>query len=634
MCGIAGWIGVVPDASRVGEEVARRLAHRGPDASGRRIWPDASLLFRRLSILDLSDSGSQPMSNEDGTVWTIFNGEIYNHHEIRGWLEGRGHVFRGSCDAEVVPHLYEEVGADFAQRLRGMFALAIYDVPRRRLLLARDRFGIKPLFFAPGPRQLAFASEINALRAVPDVNWTPDAQAVSDFAALDFIPAPATLYAGVRCLEPGHVLEASLSDGRLSHSLRAYHRWEIATDSSLTREGAAERAANLISGAVEDQLESDVPLGTLLSGGIDSSLVSRAAQRATPAGIRSFSVRFADRAHDETAAALAVASRIGSTHTVIEVPREEGTWESVTGLLRHAGQPFADTSLFPVRAVCRAMRREVTVALSGDGGDEAFGGYNLFGQLPLIERYRTLPGGLRRIAGAALDPLARAGLIRRSLPSRAAELDQADDVSVVESLYSWLRPGEHRRLLGEASLLPPRRHFERRWNHALPEGASGTEALSALATEVGLRLVLPNDYLFKVDLASMRESLEVRVPLLDERVVAFGLTLPHRLKVSGRKGKRVLRDVAARWFPQEVSERPKQGFGMPVASWVDGEFRTALRETVLAPSSRLAGVFDPSVYGPWVESFCAGRQNGVSSQALAQRVTMLLALHLSLHGEA
>ncbi len=514
-----------------------------------------------------------------------------------------------------------------------MYAFALYDVRRSRLLVVRDRFGIKPLFFAPGPGRLAFASEINALRAVPGVDWSPDRQAVSDYAALGFVPSPASFYTGVRSLEPAHVLEASWASGAVRWTTRQYHRWRVAPDPGLTREAARNRARDLIGEAVESQLESDVPLGTLLSGGIDSSLVSAAAQRARSGGISSFSVRFADREFDETSAALSVAERIGSRHAVIDVPPGGGRWEAVVALLRHAGQPFADTSLFAVQAICREMRKHVTVALSGDGGDEAFGGYDLFRHLSSIDRLRRLSPGLGFAARASLRPLASMGLVRRTLPRRAKELAGADDTTVVESLYSWLRPADHAQLCRIRGVHPVRRLFEGRWDNIVD--GDGLEALSARATEVGIRLVLPDDYLFKVDTASMHESLEVRVPLLDERLVAFGLTLPHRLKVVGRKGKRVLRDVAEEWLPADVIERPKHGFGMPVRSWVDAEFKDALRERLLSPSSRLPDYFVPEIYAPWVEAFC-GERNGVtlSQHALTQRVVMLLSADLALRPEA
>jgi len=327
------------------------------------------------------------MANADGTVWTIFNGEIYNHCELRRQLEARGHVFKGRSDTEILPHLYEEEGAEFVSKLRGMFALAIYDTRPRTLLLARDRFGIRPLFYAPGTEWFMFASEIRALCELPGIDNWPDRQAISDFAALFFIPAPETVYTGIRALQPGEILEAQLDAHGVSYTIRTYHQWAIAPHPAMTLAQAAERTAGLLMPAVRSQMESDVPLGAFRSGGINSSVVSVAAQAALSAQLQTFNVCFAEQAYDETWAEVAVAQHIGSRHETLDMDDMRGTWDYITGLLRHAGQPFADTSLFAVHAVCRLMRRHVTVALSGDGGDEGFDGSTSTGGLP------ALPGG-------------------------------------------------------------------------------------------------------------------------------------------------------------------------------------------------------------------------------------------------
>jgi asparagine synthase (glutamine-hydrolysing) len=286
------------------------------------------------------------MANEDGTIWTVFNEEIYNHREIRRDLESRGHIFKGHSDTEVLPHLYEEEGFDFVARLRGMFALAIYDTRNQTLILARDRFGIKPLFYAPGKDRLAFASEIRALLQLPGIDTQPDRQAIYDFAALFYIPAPETFYVGIRALQPGELLEAQLNRDGVSWKTRTYYLWSITPDPTLTLDQATERANEFLTTAVQRQLESEVPLGALLSGGIDSSLVSVAAQTALDGELRTFNVRFPEKEYDETWAALAVANHIGSRHETLDMNGVGGTWEHVTSLLSHAGQPFADTSLF------------------------------------------------------------------------------------------------------------------------------------------------------------------------------------------------------------------------------------------------------------------------------------------------
>lgn len=636
MCGIAGWLGSVTDGQQSATRMAQALRHRGPDSQGIRSWPEATLVHTRLSVIDLSPTGAQPIANQDETVWAVFNGEIYNHRDLRRELESRGHVFRGRSDSEVLPHLYQEEGPGFVSRLRGMFSLAIFDTRAKTLLLARDRFGIKPLFYAQAPQRLAFASELNALLTLPGVDDRPDRQAIYDFAALLYIPAPETFYRGIRALQSGEVLEARLNQGDVSWKTRTFHQWTISPDPGITAAQAVDRTDALLTAAVQRQMESDVPLGALLSGGIDSSLVSAAAQKAANRSLHTFNVRFSEREYDETWAAVAVARHIGSDHTTLDMDEGRGTWDHVTGLLRHAGQPFADTSLFAAHAVCRLMRQHVTVALSGDGGDEAFGGYNTFWQIARIARVQWLPAPLLRATSFLLTPAAGLGLVPHRLLHRLREFENADDISVMQSLFSWIREDEHRRLcLDEGKLLPIRRFFESKLDIRLPRGSSRLERLSAAATETNLRLVLPNDFLFKVDTASMKESLEVRVPMLDEDLFAFGLTLPHRLKVSGRTCKLVLRGVADRRLPPAVARKPKWGFSIPIDTWVDASFKTRVRETLLGRMSRLPDVFHPKTYRPIIEAFCNGQLHpDMSRQGLYQRVVMLLSVHLALNSKS
>ena len=632
MCGIAGWLGSQPDSEKHAQRMRDALYHRGPDAHGIQSWPQATLIHTRLSILDLSPTGAQPMANEDDSVWVVFNGEIYNHHDLRMDLEARGHQFRGRSDTEIIPHLYEEEGSKFVEKLRGMFALAIYDKRTQTLILVRDRFGIKPLFYAPENDRLAFASEIPALLDLPGVDKRPDPQAVYDFAALTYIPAPETFYAGIRALQPGEILEAKLEHERITWKTRIYHRWGITLDPTLTLAKAAMQADKLVQAAVRRQLESDVPLGALLSGGIDSSLVSVVAQEALQGRLHTFNVQFAEEEYDETWAALAVAEHIKSHHETLSMDNIKGTWEYVTGLLRHAGQPFADTSLFAVNAVSHLMRQRVTVALSGDGGDEGFGGYNFYWRIGRVARWQNLPAHVWHGASWALTPLAWLQAIPPRFPQQLSEMAGADDTSVIQSFFCWVREKEHAQLCQDLSVLPIRRLFESQWEHQLPAKASRLERLSARATETNIRLTLANDYLYKVDTASMKESLEVRVPMLDEDLMAFGLSLPHQLKVNGRTCKKVLRAVAERRLPSAVANKPKWGFGIPVDTWVDANFKVHLRETLLGKVSSLPEFFRPEVYRPMVEAFCDGLPYpSVSRQGLYQRVIMLLSVQLAMN---
>ena len=633
MCGIAGLFGKEALDAGVGERVLEALRHRGPDGNASKTWPEATLLHTRLRIIDLSPTGDQPMSNEDGTVWTVFNGEIYNHHELQAELEKRGHRFRGRADTEVLPHLYEEYGDAMFAHLRGMFGIAILDLRQRRLLLARDRFGIKPLFYSAGGGAVVFASEMNALREFPGVDLTPDPQAIADFAGLLFVPAPHTIHRGVSALSPGEFIDCRLgNDERVSVARRRFHEFTSEPNQDLTLDQALDDVDTLVEKAVVRQLESDVPLGSLLSGGIDSSLVSLYSRRNVEGDLLTFNVRFPDAEYDETPAAQTVAHAIGSRHQTLEMDGQGGTWEAVTSLMRSVGQPFADTSLFAVDRIAAAMRRHVTVALSGDGGDEGFGGYDVYWQIAAVNGLRRAPAFFWRAGAPFVAPLARFGVVRPTLARRMRDLAGADDTGILQTFFSWLGERELRALTGPLDGVEPlRRLFEPHWRHSLGRSVSPLERLSARAVELNMRLILANDYLPKVDTGSMRHSLEVRVPMLDEDLIAFGLTLPHALRVEGRKGKRLLRALAGRHLPASIAARPKQGFSVPVDRWVDDSFRVTLRDSLLDSGSPVGDYFVRRVYTPWVDAFCRGRTlPGLSREGLYQRVMMLLALDLAL----
>jgi asparagine synthase (glutamine-hydrolysing) len=466
---------------------------------------------------------------------------------------------------------------------------------------------------------------------LPCVDDRPDRQAIYDYTALFFIPAPETFYVGIKSLQPGDLLEAEFDGHTVGWKTYSYHRWSIAPDPALTFDIAVDRADDLLTTAVRRQQESDVPLGVLLSGGIDSSLISAASRRAMNTGLRTFNVRFSDAAFDETWAAVETAKHIGSRHETLAMDDNQGTWDYVTALLLHAGQPFADTSFFAANAVCRLMRHHVTVALSGDGGDEGFGGYDVFWQIARIARWQRLPVEIWRHLPFVLGCLAGLGLVHKRFSQRAAQLTGADDTSIVEDLFCWVRSEEHNKLCWQTDVLPVRRLFEPKWERSFPPGASRIERLSAHTTEVNTRLVLSNDFLFKVDTASMKDSLEIRLPMLDEDLFAFGLTLSHDLKVGGQTCKRVLRAVAKRKLPAAVANKPKWGFGIPVDTWVDAEFKDCLRDTLLAPSSKLAEFLRPEAYRRIIEAFCDGRSlPDISRQGLYQRAIMLLSLQLAL----
>jgi len=346
--------------------------------------------------------------------------------------------------------------------------------------------------------------------------------------------------------------------------------------------------------------------------------------------LQTFNVQFLDKEFDETWAALEVAKSIKSRHQILDMADGQGTWQHITGLLLHAGQPFADTSYFAVNAVCHLLRKHVTVALSGDGGDEAFGGYKTYSDLNKISRLQMAPTFLLRGGVGFFHLLQKFGGGVGGWVNHLENLGVADDTSILQYLCSWIRQKEHQALCRDSHLLPIRRLFEPKWAYKFPKGASRLERLSAQATEINVRLRLPNDYLFKVDTASMRESLEVRVPMLDENFFSYGLSLPHRLKVEGQTCKKVLREVGKRRLPPAVTNKPKMGFGIPVDKWVDSHFKVRLREVLLGSTSCLPEFFKPEAYRPIIESFCEGSSlPSISRQGLYQRAIMLLAVHLA-----
>jgi len=627
MCGLAGWLGHTRVSDDVVAAVAAGMRHRGPDGMGVKRFENAGLIHTRLAVIDLSEHGAQPLANEDGTIWVAFNGELYNHHELRNDLRRRGHRFRGSADTEVLPHLYEEYGAEMFERLRGMFAIAIFDAQTDTLVLARDRFGIKPLFYAPGPHDVAFGSEIPTLKLFPGIDLTPDRQAISDYLSVMYVPAPLTLFRGIASLEPGCSLVVRRDRSGVTLSQHEFHRWSYAIDEDLTLDAAAEQADALISQAVRRQLESDVPIGAMLSGGIDSSLLAAAAQEGLDGNLLSYNVRIADAELDETAAATAVAEHLGLEHTTVALTEQPADWDAVSGFLGDLGQPIADPAVFAVAAVSRAMREHVTVALSGDGGDELFGGYRMYWKLGAISRLVRLPTAALTAAGAGLRPLAAAGVVGGTMPSQLQELRGADDTTIIQSLYATINGADHVALARDAdSVESPRRLFERIWERTGPR-VSRLDRLSSHATEVGIRLQQASWLLFKSDMGSMRESLELRVPLLDEDLADFALSLPHRLRVERRAGKRVLREVASRHLPPAIVSRPKQGFAVPLEHWVDDGFRRAVGEVVLDAGSPLPEYVEPATYQPWLTAYSESRQvEGMPSRALSHRVLMLVAL--------
>lgn len=590
MCGIVGIVQSheAPVDPAVVDHMAEAIAHRGPDDQDRYVAPGVGLAYRRLKIIDL-ETGDQPIANEDRTVWTVYNGEIYNFPELRADLEKRGHVFRTRSDTECLVHGYEEHGDGIAEKLRGMFAFAIWDVRQRRLLLARDRLGKKPLVYAPLPAGMAFASELQALLRVPGIPREIDAGALGDYLAYGYVPAPATIYRAVRKLPPGSRL--IWEDGRCR--IERYWRPEFLPKSRLSQDAALEQLEHLLEEAVRIRLISDVPLGALLSGGVDSSTV--VALMARSAGkVKTFSVGFDEASFNELPHARRIAERYGTDHHEFVVRPEAA--EILPTLVRHYGEPYADSSAIPTYYVSRLARQHVTVALNGDGGDEAFGGYDRVRAMWWAERLRGIAAGPKLISlGAAVA--------RRLPPSRVRSIARAERFLRVAGMPSarryarWtatipaelmaelLEPAWHRAIVEARSFT-----VEREFEAAMAGGLSLVD--SVLATDYAS--YLPNDLLVKMDIASMANSLETRSPLLDHHVVEFAARLPDGMKLHrGLDQKHLLKRLARKLLPPENIDRPKMGFGVPVGTWLRQDLRTLAGDALLSSEALARGYFRP-----------------------------------------
>jgi asparagine synthase (glutamine-hydrolysing) len=590
-----------------------RLRHRGPDDAGTYRDDRATLGFRRLSIVDL-EGGHQPLSNEDGSVWVAFNGEIYNFPALRNRLEARGHTLRSAGDTEVLVHLYEDEGPGFVEHLRGMFALAIWDTSRRRLVLARDRLGQKPLLYRVEPGRIVFASELKALLALPAsiVPRALDPRGLDQYLTYGYVPHPSTILEAVRKLPPAHY--AIWHDGEFS----LHHYWspDWSATLGLSPGEDVERLRALLTEAVREQMVSDVPLGAFLSGGIDSTIIVGLMQRASDRPVKTFAIGFDDPAFDERSFAATAAAHLGTEHRSFVV--EPDAWSAVPALAEQFDEPFADSSALPTWFVARETRRHVTVALTGDAGDELFAGYDRYRAVALTARAEALPPGVRRwIAG----PLAR-GLpvsTRAKTPLRKVRRLLESLADPPESRYRrWMTLFDEPSRLAMYSDDALERLAEadaRDADHADP----GLVLIDALGLARGrdpvtraqvadLMTYLPGDLLFKVDMASMAHGLECRGPFLDHRVVEMALGLPvgRKIQPSAGRSKIVLKETFSELLPRSLQHRPKMGFGVPIDRWFRGPLRDHLRDSLLDPRSRIAALIRGNVLERLIDEHVTG----------------------------
>ncbi len=575
MCGIAGLVrfaGLRPDETNVGGVMAATLRHRGPDEMGVYADGHASLGHSRLSIIDLA-AGRQPMSNEDGTIQVVCNGEIYNHGELAERLRERGHTLHTRCDSEVLVHLYEDYGESFVDHLNGMFAIAIWDSRLRRLVLVRDRLGVKPLYWHDDGRRIGFGSELKALLACGDIERQIDLPAMTDYLTFGHVPAPRTIFRGIRKIEPGCMVICTAAGS----TPRRW--WDIPFDNAdedscdeRTTQNWTDEFASLLQDAVSIRLMSDVPLGAFLSGGIDSSAIVAAMRRSCDDSVLTHTVGFDEAACDERAEAREVAERLGTDHREVMVRSDAAA--AVERLARHFDEPFADSCAVPMLRLSEITRQRVTVALSGDGGDEMLAGYRRY-RFDLAEASirAVCPAWLRRsTVGIAGMLYPKADWLPRPLRAKATLRNLAcDDITAHLQSVSLsggalpgmlLRPEYRRQLVGYDPFTRRRDLF-----------AKCSSSLLNRLLYVDMKTLMADDILTKVDRASMAVGLEVRTPLLDYRLVEMCARMPARLKLDGRRDKVVLREVVERWLGPDVGRRRKKGFDVPVNEWFRGPLR-------------------------------------------------------------
>ncbi len=609
MCGFAGLLapsGESPDPGTL-QRMGSVLLHRGPDDGGFAVLGPCGMVHRRLSIIDLSSQGRQPMSNEDGTVWISYNGEIYNHLELRRSfdLDGRGHSFRSRTDTEVLVHLYEELGEGMLPLLDGMFSLSVWDAREGRLLLARDRFGIKPLFYCRKGGWLAFASEIKALLELDGMDREPDPEALFHYLSMDYIPGGLTAFRGISELRPGHFV-STRDPSRVTPA--PFTGPEPLVDTSITTGEAVERARSLLAASVGRQLVSDVPVGVMLSGGMDSSaLTALMRDSGAGAGFHTFSLRFGDPSFDESRYAEMVASWIGTSHHVIDV--EPGVVADLLPVhISFIDEPYADGSAIPTFLLAREAKNHVTVLLSGEGGDEFFGGYDTHAAMKIRKAYRRVPALLRK---GLIRPLAHSLPVshrKLSFDFKARRFTDGVELDVPGSHFHWrvvLTEEAKRSVFAGEEGYPPSDSFFRQ----VYDGASGDDLACILKIDASFHL--PDDMMIKNDRMTMAHSIEARVPFTDLDLVGFLASVPSAVKLPGLRKKHLLRTAMRGYLPEAVVRKKKVGLEMPYSSWMRRELRPVVEEELGELALRNCPLLKPSgVRSLWADHLAMRADNG------------------------
>ncbi|MBX7173946.1 MAG: asparagine synthase (glutamine-hydrolyzing) [Pyrinomonadaceae bacterium] len=610
MCGIAGWASL--DSNRppmFGDEMLLQsmcdaIWHRGPDSEGLWLGTGVALGMRRLSIIDLS-TGDQPVWNEDKTVVVVMNGELYNYREIRQQLLDKGHKFHGASDTEILPHLYEEYGEEMLDKINGMFCFALWDFTKQKLIIARDRFGEKPLYYGIFENKLLFASEPKVLLQHPDVETNVNLNAIRQYLSFDYVPAPHSIYEGISKLPAGHIL--TLQNGELK--TRRYWKLSFQKREKLSFKDATEELGKLLADAVRMRLVSDVPLGILLSGGVDSSTVAAYATQFSTEKVKTFSIGFEEDSFDESKYAREVAEHLGTEHyedrlsvdTAANLISEIGTW---------LDEPLSDGSLIPTFLLSRFVRKHVTVALGGDGGDEIFAGYPMYYGHKMVRVYDSIPKFVR---AGMIEPVVNSLPVSSknlSFDYKAKRFVAASKYDMVTRHHSWFgsfSPDGQMDLLTESV-----KDFSAKDVYSdakrLLEICDADDQIEQMQF-LDMNFYMAEDILTKVDRASMAVSLEVRAPFLDPRVAEFAASLPINYKLNGSNGKYILKKAVEKLLPKTVVKRPKKGFGIPIAEWLRGKLNPLAHDLLLRDRLIRQDFFDYE----YVEKLLEEHEKGVAS---------------------
>ena len=608
MCGICGIVDLTNSPPITVDELkamCKTIEHRGPDGTRTMIRNSIAFGHTRLSIID-TVTGWQPIANEDNSMFVILNGEIYNFQELRKELIGLGHQFSTTSDTEVVIHLYEEEGNEFVKRLDGMFALAIWDEPKKRLVLARDRIGKKPLFYSSNGRQLLFASEAKTLAQTSFVTPNVNPIALTSYLTYGYVAEPLSIFDGISKLPPAHILIYDDS------GLRTQRYWELnkISDSSITPAEAANETRRLTDKAVASRLISDVPLGFFLSGGLDSSIVVGSAAQNSTSKLKTFSIGFEEKSYSELKYANIVAQHFGTDHEEFVVTADlTGDLESI---IRFADEPFADSSMIPMYYLSRQTRQHVTVALTGDGGDEAFAGYDRYIGLKIASKYHNIPSFVRKNLISPITKMIRESPGKRSNLRRIKRLTYPATDSPAQWYMGWMqqiRSESHADAFTSdfASAVALKGGWENHMSAAFEEFGDSDTIRSA--QWVDSTTYLPGDLMVKTDRMSMAHGLEVRSPFLDHSLLDFASKIPDRYSRAGGSGKQILKRAYSDLIPDEISHRPKAGFSVPVGEWINGPLRESTRDLLMTPSSEIHKVIRPQFIAQMLDQHLNRKQD-------------------------